>query len=120
MRYSKPLSIVLTVPLLATQACGGGAGEEKDPEGRVEVEDFQYVQVPGGARIVMGKVYNRSAEAIRTAQLQVALYDEDNRRVGTMSVVVRDIGPGERKPFRQPVDAAEDVRGARVRSVLVL
>ena len=121
LRYRKPLIVVLTMLLLATQACGGEAGDkEKDPEGRVEVEDFQYVQVPGGARIVMGKVYNRSDEAIKAAQLQVALYDEDNRRIGTMSVVVRHIGPGERKAFRQPVDAAEEVRGARVRSVLVL
>ena len=121
MRYSKPSIIVLAVLLLFTAACGGDAGEEeKDPEGRVAVEDFQYVQVPGGARLVMGKLYNRSAEPISTAQLQVALYDEDNRRVGTMSVVVRNIGPGERKPFRQPVDADDNVRGARVRSVLVL
>ncbi len=113
--------IVLTVLLLATQACGGNYGEEgRDPEARVEVEDFQYVRLPGGARIVMGKLHNRSAEPISTAQLRVALYDEDNRRVGTMSIVVRHVGPGERKPFRQVVDADEDVRGARVRSVLVL
>ncbi len=113
--------IVLTVLLLATQACGGNYGEEgRDPEARVEVEDFQYVRLPGGARIVMVKLHNRSAEPISTAQLKIALYDADNLLVTTMSVVVRHVGPGERKPFRQVVDADEDVRGARVRSVLVL
>ncbi len=113
--------IVLTVLLLATQACGGDSGEgEKDIEGRVEVMDFQYVRVPGGARIVMGKLHNRSAETISTAQLRIHLYDADNLLVTTMNVVVRHIEPGEHKPFRQMVDADEDVRGARVRSVLVL
>ncbi len=118
MKYIKPLIIVL---LLATQACGGDSGEEgKNAKGRVEVEDFQYVRLPGGARIVMGKLHNRSAEPISTAQLRIHLYDADNLLVTTMNVVVRHIGPGEHKPFRQVVDADEDVRGARVRSVLVL
>ena len=118
----KPLRlIVLTVLLLATQACGGDAGEEgKHAKGRVEVEDFRYVRLPGGARIVMGKLHNRSAETISTAQLRIHLYDADNLLVTTMNVVVRHIGPGEHKPFRQMVDADENVRGARVRSVLVL
>ena len=44
----------------------------------------------------------------------------DNRIVTTMTVVVRHVGPGEYKPFHQVVDADEDVRKARVRSVLVL
>ena len=118
MKYIKPLIIVL---LLATQACGGDSGEEgKNAKGRVEVEDFQYVRLPGGARIVMGKLHNRSAEPIHTAQLRIHLYDADNLLVTTMNVVVRHIGPGEHKPFRQVVDADEDVRGARVRSVLIL
>ena len=118
MTYLKPLIVVL---LLVTAACGGDSADaEKDPGDRVEIEDFQYVRLPGGARVVTGKLYNRSDELITTAQLQVALYDEDNRRVATMSVVVRDVEPGERKPFRQSVDSDEDVRGARVRSVLVL
>ena len=37
-----------------------------------------------------------------------------------MSVVIRDVQPGERKPFRQPVDSDLDIKGAKVRSVLVL
>ncbi len=118
----KPLRlIVLTVLLLATPACGGDAGEEgKNAKGRVEVQDFRYVRLPGGARIVMGKLHNRSAEPINAAQLRIHLYDADNLLVTTMNVVVRHIEPGEYKPFRQMIDTDEDVRGARVRSVLIL
>ena len=118
----KPLRlIVLTVLLLATPACGGDAGEQgKNTKGRVEVKDFRYVKLPGGARIVMGKLYNRSAEPINAAQLRIHFYDADNLLVTTMNVVVHDIGPGEYKPFRQMVDVDEDVRGARVRSVLLM
>ncbi len=113
-------AILLISLLLFTAACGGEAAEtDEDPEARVNVEDFRYVMLPGGARIVSGKLHNLTAEPIH-AQIQVALYDQDNRFVTTMSVLVRDIGPDEHKPFRQVVDADDSVQGARVRSVLVL
>jgi len=86
----------------------------------VDVEDFRYVMLPGGARIISGKLHNRTTEPIRNAQIQVALYDQDNRFVTTMSVEVRDVGPDEHKPFRQVVDADDTVQAARVRGVLVL
>ena len=76
--------------------------------------------LPGGARIVSGKLHNRTAEPIRNAQIQIALYDQDNCLVTTMSVLVHDIGPGEHKPFRQVVDAADTTQVARVRGVFVL
>ena len=118
LKYSKPLIVAL---LLLTAACGGNTDEAStDPEGPVEVLDFRYVMLPGGARIVTGKVHNRTADPIRNAQLQIALYDQDNLLVTTMSVLVRDIGPDENKPFREVVDAGDHVQGARVRSVLVL
>ncbi len=118
MKYSKPLIIAL---LLLAAACGGDAEEAgEDPEATVNVEDFRYVLLPGGARIVKGKLHNRTAEPIRNAQIQIALYDQDNWLVTTMSVLVHDIGPGEHKPFRQVVDADDIVRGARVRGVFLL
>ena len=118
LKYSKPLIVVL---LLLLAACGGEAEEAAaDPEASVEVLDFRYVQVPGGARIVSGKVHNRTTEPISNAQIQIALYDSDNRLITTMSVLVRDIEPDHRKPFRQIVDIEDDVQGARVRGVLVL
>jgi hypothetical protein len=112
------MSIVL---LLLVTACGGDAEEAaQDPVASVEVEDFRYVLVPGGARFVSGKLRNLTAETIRNAQIQIALYDADNRLVTTMRVLVRDVGPEQQKVFRQVVDAADNIRGARVRSVLVM
>ena len=118
MKYSKLLIIAL---LLLTAACGGNTDETvADPEEAVEVLDFRYVKLPGGARIVTGKLHNRTAEPIRNAQIQIALYDRDNLLVTTMNVLVQDVGPDEYKPFREAVDAGDNVQGARVRGVLLL
>lgn len=113
--------LVGVVLLLFVAACGGDAEEVvQDQAASVEVEDFRYVLVPGGARFVSGKLRNLTAEPIRNAQIQIALYDADNRLVTTMRVLVRDVGPAQQKAFRQAVDAADNIRGARVRSVLVM
>ena len=112
---------LVSLLLLFAAACGQKAEETvEDAETPVNVEDFRYVLLPGGARIVSGKLHNRTAEPIRNAQIQIALYDQDNRFVTTMNVVVRNVGPDEHKPFRQVVDADDSVQGARVRGVLVL
>ena len=94
------LRVILPILLLLVAAGCGGEAEEvvEDP---VEVLDFRYVMLPGGARVVTGKLHNRTTETISSAQIQIALYDQDNRFVTTMSVVVRDIDPDEHKPFRQ-------------------
>lgn len=113
--------MLILLPLLFVAACGGAADEaDTDTNPRVDVEDFQFARLPGGARIVTGKLHNLSAESIRNAQIQISLYDADNRLVSTLSIIVRNVEPGELKPFRQAIDADDNVRGARVRSVLLL
>ena len=109
---------MIIVLVLLVAACGEEA--EEGVEDPVDVVDFRYVMLPGGGRVVTGKLHNRTAETISSAQIQIALYDQDNRFVTTMSVVVRDIDPDEHKPFRQPVDADESIKGARVRGVFLL
>lgn len=118
---AKVYLIVLGVLFFGLAGCGGGGEVDEAPavEG-VRVEDFEYSLLPGGARILSGKLYNPSDEPIRNAQIQVSLFDPNNRRVSTMQILVQDIGPGEHKPFRESLDTEMDIRGARVRSILVL
>lgn len=99
-------------------ACGS-ADPEAEPAARVSVEDFTFSLLPGGARILTGSLYNPAASPITVAQIQVSLFDENNRRVGKMNVEVRDIPAEGRRGFRAAVQGDEDVHGARVRSVLV-
>jgi hypothetical protein len=112
MRYFLTLAVVL--PLLLT-AC---ADEASDPQ--LQVEDFQYQMLPGGARIISGKLLNNGETTVSNAQLQVSLFDADNRRVSSMIILVQDVEPGAAKSFREPIDSDLDIRGARVRSVLVM
>lgn len=107
------------VVLLASIGCG----EETGPEGgeeRLYVDDFQYAEMPTGERIITGTVFNDTGDRVDNAQIQVSLFDEENRRVGTMSVSVGDLVPGDSVTFREPVDAGDEVVGARVRSIVVL
>lgn len=105
----------LVLPLLLLAACADEA-----PETQLQVEDFQYQMLPGGARIISGKVLNNGAATISNAQLQVSLFDADNRRISSMIILVQDLEPGASKSFREPIDSDLDIRGARVRSILVM
>ena len=87
---------------------------------QLQVEDVQYALIPGGARIITGSVHNPTEGAVSAAQLQVSLYDENNVRISSMNITVKNIPSGESIRFREPVDTDLDVRGVKVRSVLVL
>ncbi|MBX2821188.1 MAG: FxLYD domain-containing protein [Rhodothermaceae bacterium] len=114
MRYLIAVCI-LFFALGGCQPTGNAA--ERQP---LEVEDLKYSLLPGGARIVTGNLYNPSAESVRNAQIQISLFDGDNRKISSMNVVIKDIPPGERKSFREAVDVDLDVRGAKVKRVIVL
>lgn len=107
---------------LALSACAGSDGPSGNAIAdapRVSVQDFEYKQLPGGARIITGSVYNPTQESIAHAQIQVSLYDASNTRVGSMIIPVHGIEPGEAEPFREAVKSELDVRAAKPRSVLV-
>lgn len=97
----------------------GPSGNAADQAARVSVKDFEYQELPGGARIITGSVYNASDESIAHAQVQVSLYDASNMRVGQMIIPVQGIEPGESEYFRAGVKSEFDVRAAKPRSVLV-
>jgi hypothetical protein len=86
----------------------------------LSVEGLKYQQLPSGARIVSGELYNPSDKVVPNAQLQLSLFDADNIVVSSMVIVVREIPAGERVSFREPVDVSFDIQAARVKSVLVL
>ncbi|MFW5955131.1 MAG: FxLYD domain-containing protein [Rhodothermales bacterium] len=92
--------------------------EERGAEGRVSIEEFGYMRSPEGRRFVRGRLKNDSSRYLRNAQVQVSLYDEDNRASGSMIVLVKDVEPGSEKAFQATVDR-EDAAGARVRAILM-
>ena len=112
------------LPLLFLMGCADEASKDAGlpplDSTRVEVEDVVYQKLPSGARIVAGALHNRSDRHIRNAQIQLALYNADNVRVGEINVPVKDVSARQSKRFRASVDDdAADVRSVRPRSVLV-
>lgn len=114
------MKLLLLLPLLCLAACSDNADEAANLAEHITVNDFQYSLLPGGARIVTGEVHNASTQALSNIQVSITLFDANNRRISSMNVTVRDVPPGESKRFREPVQDSENVRGAKVRSVLVL
>jgi hypothetical protein len=92
-----------------------GAGTED-----VSIDEFRYVLLPGGARYVTGRIHNPTQRLIRNAQIQVSLFDSDNRRISHMIILVKNVEPGAVKSFREPVEADVDIQGARIRGIMVL
>ncbi len=105
--------------LLLFSACEAEQQAEQN-DVQVQVEDVKYTLLPGGARIVTGTLFNPSEVPVKGAQIYISLFDGNNIKVSSMSVTVQDVKPGERKPFREPVDIDLDIKGAKVRSILVL
>jgi len=119
---SRRICIAAVFVLAAVNACGGEHEDGADPgpdSTHVTVEQFEYVRMEDGNRLLTGVLYNPTASEVDHAQIQVSLYDAANQRVDSMIIPVRDISAGERKKFSQAVDSPHDVRGARPRSVLV-
>ncbi|NQV71900.1 hypothetical protein HQ496_02170 [bacterium] len=90
-----------------------------DANQRVRVSNVTYQLVEGGARILRGELKNLSDQRIPVAQIDVSLFDANNRKVESMMVLVRDIEPGQSVSFREPVRSKFDIRGARARAVFV-
>ncbi|GEM_PF-964180 len=107
--------MVLGLLVIAT-GCSESTSDELE---RVRVEDIEYQLLQGGARILTGSVVNTSDAHIPIAQIRVTLFDEYNRSVDQMMIVVRDIPVGEEIRFREAVRSDFDIRGARARSVLI-
>lgn len=106
------VALLLAMP---TAGCGNDDGFERDD---VRVFDVELTLLQSGARILTGKIENGSDANISGLQIQISLFDGDNRRVDRMSVTVQDLEAGEVHDFREPINSDFDVRGVRVRSLL--
>ena len=78
---------------------------------------ISYSRHPSGRQEVSGRLINQSDRSLRNAQVQIALYDEYNRPIDRLMVVVRGVAPGNDMAFRQTVDNEQAV-GAKVRSIM--
>ncbi len=119
-RWLGVAGVLLLVLLFGACEAPADEGADAVEDAAVQVEDVQYTLLPGGARIVTGTLFNPTEDPINNAQIQISLYDVNNVRVSTMSVTIQDVSPGARKSFREPINTDLDVRGASVKSVLVL
>ena len=108
--------IVLLVLSGLIVGCGSST---TDSQKRVKVQNVSYMLHPGGARILTGEVKNLSSEDISIAQVEISLFDADNRKVESLNVVVRDILAGGIVSFREAVNSDFDIRGARARAVFI-
>lgn len=112
-------AFVIAAMAIVLSACGGGSEADNAVE-LLEVEDLTYQLLPSGARIVSGVLYNPTDISVGSIQIQVSLFDDNNVRVDGLNILVRDITPGSRTPFREPVDSDFDVTAARVKSMINL
>lgn len=97
----------------------GCAEETTDSQNRVRVQNVSYKHYPSGARILTGDVVNLSLEEISIAQIQISLFDADNRRVDELNVIVRNLAPDTVTSFREPIRSEFDIRGARPKRVFI-
>ncbi|GMQ81154.1 MAG: hypothetical protein BMS9Abin05_0585 [Rhodothermia bacterium] len=102
--------ILLTLP---------GCTEKVQIRSQINVQDLRYRLLPGGARIITGTVVNDGDDPVSVVQIDVSLFDEDNRRISSMFVVVQNIEARGQKNFRESVDVDLLIHGARVRSIIV-
>jgi hypothetical protein len=112
--------LFLPLALLA----GGGAlpgctGDSLPPAAvtqDVTVENLRLVREGDGSRTVRGVVVNESG-AERSVQVEIALYDGANQRIGEVQVPVEHVAAGTQQGFSRTLD--REAAGARVSRLLV-
>jgi len=112
------VSVLASLIMLALFGCQQETGTTDELQ-RVRVNNVAYTELAGGARILTGELANLSDVAIRIAQIDISLFDADNRRVESMMIEVRNIEPGASVVFREAVRSDFDIRGAKARAVFV-
>lgn len=118
-RHVRPALLLCTFLLGLVAGCGGNGGADAESM-PVQVENFRYSRLPTGERLLTGELANLTGETIHNAQIQVSLFDADNRRISSVLIDVHDLAPYGRSPFREAVDGDLRIQRARVQRVIVL
>lgn len=85
----------------------------------VFVADLEYSRLPTGRQVVSGRLINQTDRSLRNAQVQIALYDEYNRAIDRVLVVVQNVGAHGDQRFQETIENEQAV-GARVRGIMTL
>ena len=112
------MKIILGAMLIATvlASCANPAVFDVSD---LAVERLQLTSYPGGAKILTGTLVNHSELDLSVAQIQLTLFDSDNRAISSMSVVIHDVVSTDSVAFREAVDTELDITGARVKQILI-
>jgi hypothetical protein len=111
-----PLVFALALGLLLS-ACGGSGGG--DARAQLAVDSLRLVQQPSGKRQITGRVVNTGDAPMSVVQLTVSLFDADNVGAGTAQIQVEDVPADSSTFFRHTLDTSADVRGARLKGLMV-
>ena len=79
------------------------------------VDNLRLVREADGSRAVRGVVLNGTDEE-RSVQVEIALYDARNQRIGEVQVPVEHIAAGGQQGFSRTLD--RDAAGASVRRIV--
>lgn len=101
--------------LLLLTACGPTA--EQEAAKSLSVEDVEFLRNREGDRQLRGRVVNPTDQAIGALQVEIGLYDANNRQVETVQIPLDAIQAQSDTNFSFTLDTDEEFRGARVKGI---
>jgi len=108
---------ILAGLVLSLSACGDSNASSAR---KMDVKDPRLVRVQEtGDRSFSGILVNGNSQAVKLAQVSVALYGASGTRIGTSTIQVQNVPANGEKKFSGPLDTDVDVAQARVRSITI-
>ena len=88
----------LLAAVLALAACGGGSPDQ------VSVHGLELQRRGTGYPSVSGYVVNGGGAAVRSVDVSITLYDEDNRPIEDLLLQVQSVAAGDSIRFERDLD----------------
>lgn len=112
-RLLREVGLLFLLAVVVGHLSGCGSDDQLPNDG-LSVENLRLIQQLDGSQSVTGVVRNESA-IDRSTQLEIALYDETNQRIGEVQVPVNNVPAGSIKGFDWTLD--QQAEGARIRTI---